>query len=360
MILAMSSHPQFAQTEQIPAVYPPQDPPPSHGRPKKKWGKGKRITLIVVLVLVVLLGAGSLAGGLYLHSIESGISRVDAFNSVPEASRPTKVVQDAQNILLLGSDSRDPDNTSGSRSDTIIVAHLTKDKSSAQLISIPRDTWLHVPKSADGKHGNADAKINASYAWGGIPLVVQTVEGFTGVRIDHVAIIDFAGFQQIIDALGGIDVNIEKNFTSIHPPFRKFVKGMQHLNGAEALDYSRQRHQFADGDFARIRHQQDVIKAILDKASSGGLLTNPGKLNDFLKGAASAVSVDKTMSIIDMGSQFRHLRSGNLTFVTNPSSGTGNVSGQSVVFADKTKDKALWTAVQNDSVPDILKNAAAK
>src|SRR3954462_5517729 len=105
-LLAMSSHPTFAQTEQIPAVSPPQDPPPSHGRPKKKWGKGKRITLIVGLVLVMLLGAGSLSGGLYRHSIQSGIDRVDAFNQVPEQSRPTKAVQDAQNILLLGSDSR--------------------------------------------------------------------------------------------------------------------------------------------------------------------------------------------------------------------------------------------------------------
>ena len=78
--------------------------------------------------------------------------------------------------------------------------------------------------------------------------------------------VDFAGFKEIIDALDGVDINAEKRFTSIHPPFRKFEQGMQRMDGETALDYSRQRKQFADGDFARIRHQQQVIKAILDKA----------------------------------------------------------------------------------------------
>ena len=355
MILAMSSEPHLAETEQTPAPgESPQEGAPAPAPTKRR--RYRRIALITLLVVVVLGAAGATAGGLYLHSVESDISRVDAFNDVPAQTRPEKVVQDASNILLLGSDSRDPDNTKGSRSDTIIIAHLTKDRSSAQLISIPRDTWVHVPAAKNSQFGNRDAKINASYAWGGIPLVVQTVEGFTGVRIDHVAIIDFGGFQQIIDALGGIDIAVDQNFTSIHPPYRHFVKGTQHMDGATALDYSRQRKQFADGDFARIRHQQQVITAILDKAASGGLLTNPGKLNSFLRATANSVSVDKTMSIIDLAAQLRHLRSGNLTFLTNPSSGTGMVGSESVVFADKTKDKALYDAVRRDAVPEILRS----
>src|SRR5439155_18956826 len=147
-----------------------------------------------------------------LHSVESSVARVNAFSDIPAQSRPQKAPEaaGAENLLVLGSDSRDPNNTSGSRSDTIILAHLPKGQGSAQLVSIPRDTWVHVPRSPDGRNGNTMAKINAAYAWGGIPLVVQTVEAFTGVRVDHVVVIDFGGFKEIIDALGGVDIYVEQ------------------------------------------------------------------------------------------------------------------------------------------------------
>ncbi|HEX5594858.1 MAG TPA: LCP family protein [Micromonosporaceae bacterium] len=313
----------------------------------------KRILLISLLVLA-LLGAGGVAGAaFYLRSIESDIERVDAFSDVPEKERPAKAAKNALNILILGSDSRDPENTGGSRTDTIILAHVPEDRSSAQLISIPRDTWVHVPKTKDGKRGGRDAKINAAYAWGGIPLMVQTVEKFTGVRVDHVAVVDFAGFKEIVNALGGIEVDVDRNFTSIHPPFRTFEKGKQRMNGEAALDYARQRKQFPDGDFARIRHQQQVIKAILDKAASGGLLTSPGKLNDFVKATADAVAVDKSLSLLDMAMELRHLRGGNLTFLTSPSKGTGRVGTESVVFAEPEKVKVLFDAVRRDSASEI-------
>jgi LCP family protein required for cell wall assembly len=353
----MSHPPQPADTEQIEPVEVSPEEEPTTGQAPPKRRRVKRIVLISLLALVLLVGGGAAGVGLYLHSVESSITRVDAFNDVPAQSRPVKVVQDASNILMLGSDSRDPDNTTGSRSDTIILAHLTKDRSSAQLISIPRDTWVHVPAAKNNQYGNRDAKINAAYAWGGIPLVVQTVESFTGVRIDHVVIVDFSGFQRIVDAVGGIDIVVDQNFTSIHPPYRHFVKGKQRMDGATALDYARQRKQFADGDFARIRHQQQVIKAILDKAASGGLLTNPARLNSFLRATADAVSVDKTMSILDMAGQLRHLRSGNLTFLTTPTNGTGQVGTESVVFANKQKGAILYEAVRRDAVKEILQAA---
>lgn len=350
MIAAMSSQPDPEQTA---ALFLPGEEPQPPARPRKR--RALRFLLIAALAGALLGGGGAIAGGLYLRSVDEDIVRVDAFAEVPAEGRPEKVVQKARNILLLGSDSRDPDNTGGSRSDTIILAHLPADRSSAQLISIPRDTWVHVPPARNSKNGNRDAKINASYAWGGIPLVVQTVEKFTGVRVDNVAIIDFAGFQDIVDALGGIDLYIEQDLTSIHEPFRKFRQGEQHLDGAAALDYARQRKQFADGDFARIRHQQQVIKAILDKAATGGTLTSPGKLNGFLRATADAVSVDKTMSIFGTVTEMRDLRSGNLTFLTSPSKGTGRIGGESVVLPDKAKAKALYDAVREDAVDDILR-----
>jgi LCP family protein required for cell wall assembly len=324
----------------------------------RRRGRAKKIIFITVIVLGVLIAGSATAAGLYFHSVNSSVHRVNAFQDVPANSRPAKVAADAENILVLGSDSRDPENTTGSRSDTIILAHLPKGHGSAQLISIPRDTWVHVPRSKDGKHGNVDAKINAAYAWGGVPLVVQTIESFTGVRIDHVVLVDFAGFKQIVDALGGVDIYVDQSFVSTHsldPSGRRvFTKGMTHMDGAMALDYSRERYVFADGDFARIRHQQQMIKAVLDKAASGGLLTDPGRLNAFIRATAKAVTVDETMSLLNTALELRGLRSGNLQFATSPSTGTGTVGDQSVVFADKAKAKILFDAVRRDSVPDIL------
>lgn len=334
---------------------PPDAAPPAKPRKRRR---ALRIVLITVLVLGLLAGGGVLAGALYYRSVEGKIERVDAFQDVPEAARPEKVVQNAKNMLILGSDTRDPESTGGSRSDTIIVAHLPKDRSSAQLISIPRDTWVYVPKSKDGKHGGREAKINAAYAWGGIPLMVQTVEKYTGVRIDNVAIVDFAGFKEIVDALGGVEIDVKQAFTSTHSLLpggkREFKAGRQTMDGAMALDYARERYAFADGDFARIRHQQQVIKAILDKAASGGTLANPAKLNSFVRATADAVSVDETFGILDMAMELRHLRSGNLTFLTNPTKGTGRVGSESVVFDEPAKAKSLYAAVRKDAVSEIL------
>jgi LCP family protein required for cell wall assembly len=336
---------------------PPADAAPAPGRRRRRV---KRILLISGLAVVVLIGGLALAGFLYIRSVDHSVKRIDAFTGVPASSRPSPPAEavGAENLLILGSDTRDPGNTTGSRSDTIILAHLPKDRKSAQLISIPRDTWVYVPKSSTTPYGNTHAKINAAYAWGGVPLVVQTVEGFTGVRIDHVAIVDFAGFKEIIDALGGVDIYVDQSFTSTHSlnadGRRTFTKGMQHMDGAAALDYSRERYSFADGDFARIRHQQEMIKAVLDKAASGGLLTNPVRLNALLRSTANAVQVDKTLSLFDTAAQLRGLGSSDLKFFTSPSKGTGMVGDQSVVFADDAKDKVLFDAVRRDAVDEIL------
>ncbi|RZT82932.1 LytR family transcriptional attenuator [Micromonospora violae] len=340
------------QTQFFDQQSPPE--PTQAPRSRRRRPRWQRVALITFLVMALLGGGSLIAGGLYFRSIDSGIDRVDAFADVPEEGRPQAAAKGALNMLILGSDSRDPEGTTGSRTDSIILAHIPKDRSSAQLVSIPRDTWVPVPRSKNGNNGGRDAKINAAYAWGGVPLMVQTVEKFTDVRIDHVMIIDFAGFVEIIDALGGVDIDSEKSFTSIHPPFRTFKQGMQRMDGEAALDYSRQRKQFADGDFARIRHQQQVIRAIMDKAASGGILTNPSRLNSFVKASSSAVSVDEKMSLLDMATDLRNLRGGNMTFLTSPTKGTGRVGSESVVFANTEKAKSFYSAVRRDAVPEIL------
>lgn len=309
--------------------------------------------LVLGLVLVVVAGGVGLGGWLYARSVEKQIDKVDAFGAVPEAERPPKVAGKALNFLIVGSDSRDPDAT-GSRTDTIILVHLPASRDRAQLISIPRDTWVFVPRSADGRNGGTKAKINAAFAWGGTPLMVRTVESFTGVRIDHVVLVDFAGFQQIIDAIGGVEIVVDQTFTSIHPPYRRFPEGLHKLDGAAALDYARQRKQFADGDFSRMRHQQDIIAAVVDQATQKGLLTNPGRLNEFVRATANAVSIDKTLSIFDTAWALRQLRTTDLTMMTCPTAGTGRVGDQSVVFPDSRADGQLFKAVQNDTMEPWL------
>ena len=316
--------------------------------------KGKRLLIVALAVLFVLTGAGITGAWAYERNLNSNLGRTDAFAGLSASTRPTPTVTGAMNILLLGSDSRDPSSTANSRTDTIMVLHLDADHQHAYVISIPRDTWVYVPASADHKNGNTMAKINSAYAWGGVPLTVQTVETFTGVHIDHVVLVDFAGFQQVTDALGGVDLNIEKTIKSIFPPYRTFKKGTQHLTGTEALDYVRQRYQFADGDLSRERHQREFLQALMDKAASGGTLANPVKLNSFLQAVTKSVTVDNSFDLVNVALQLKDLRSNNLTFMASPTAGFGQQAGQSVVRADTAKAKALYTAVADDTMTQYL------
>lgn len=309
------------------------------------------VVCILTGVVLLLCGAGTLAVWLYVGSVEGDVDRVDAFAGVPEQARPSKIAPAAINILLLGSDSRagrdEPENGDSPRTDTIILIHLPATRDRAHLISIPRDTWVPIP-------GHKVAKINAAYAFGGTPLMVQAVEQFTKVRIDHVVLIDFFGFKDVVDALGGIEIEVAKDFRSIHPPHRRFHKGVQHMTGEVALDYSRQRYQFTDGDFTRIENQQQVIKAVMAKAASRGLLTDMPRLNAFLRATANSLTVDKEMSLFDLAIELRQLRGDDLVFMTSPSKGTGREGGQSVVIADQAKAASLYAAVNEDRVDSWL------
>ncbi|MFI2661955.1 LCP family protein [Micromonospora carbonacea] len=335
----------------------PGAPRRSGGRgPRPRWGRIGLVAGVAVLVLALLGGVGA---WLYTRNLNQDLARTDPFSELT-GGRPPKAVDGALNILLVGSDSRDPDapvdQQSQWRADTIIVMHIPADHKSAYLVSIPRDLYVPIPENAQADCGSAQrAKINAAFAFGGLPLAVKTVECFTDVRIDNVMAIDFAGFKQVTDALGGVDLKVERSITSIHKPFRKFTKGTMHMNGAEALDWIRQRKQFPDGDFARMRHQQEFLKALLDKAASTGTLTNPKKLNGFLQSVTDAVTVDQGFSLVDMAVQFRSLRGENLIFITSPNSGSDTINGESVVVSDREKALAMYQAMTADKMADWVK-----
>jgi LCP family protein required for cell wall assembly len=324
-------------------------------RLRPRWGRIALLVGIALLVIGLIVGISLYS---YASNLDDNLKRTDAFSQLT-GDRPNSAVSGAQNILLLGSDSRDPDTNDGAanawRSDTIILMHVPKDHKNAQLISIPRDTWVTVPKSDSAPCDQGSrAKINASFAFGGLPRAVHTVECLTGVRIDNVVAIDFGGFKDVVNAVGGVDLYVDQTITSIHKPHRVFKKGMMHMNGDQALDWVRQRYQFATGDFAREQHQQQFLKALLAKASSSGVVTNPSKLNNFLTAITKAITVDKGFSLTDMAVEFRSIRADDLTFITMPNKGSQTINGQSVVVSDKTKALALFKAVQNDQMSDWL------
>lgn len=318
---------------------------------RPRWG---RIIGVLAVVVVVLAGAALLGAWAYAKSFDDDLKRTDAFAGLTDG-RPRKTVDGALNILVLGTDSRDPeakvDDNGQWRTDTIMLVHVPANHEKAYLISLPRDLYVEVPKSPDGKHGGRKAKLNAAFAWGGVPLMVQTVETYSGVRIDHVALVDFWGFAAVTDALGGVDLYIEKTITSVHNG-RVFKQGMMHLGGHEALDYIRQRKQFPDGDFARMRHQQQFLMALMKKATDTGTLTSPSKLDAFLKAVTKAVTVDHDFSVVDMALQFRSLRSDDLTFLTTPVKGTDTINGESVVVSDKEKALTLFQAINSDTMTE--------
>ncbi|MFR9774576.1 LCP family protein [Micromonospora sp. MS34] len=329
---------------------------PGRRGPRPRWGRIGLVAGVAVLVLALLGGAGA---WLYARNLNNDLARTDPFSEIT-GGRPAKTVDGALNILMVGSDSRDPDapvDGSGKwRSDTIILMHVPADHKAAYLVSIPRDLYVPIPENAGATCDSGSRnKINAAFAFGGLPLAVKTVECFTDVRIDHVMAIDFAGFKEVTDALGGVDLKVERTVTSIHKPYRTFTKGVNHMNGAEALDWVRQRKQFPDGDFARMRHQQEFLKALMDKAASTGTLTNPKKLNSFLKAVTAAVTVDKDFSVTDMALEFRNLRGENLTFLTSPNLGGQDVDGQSVVVSDREKALAMYRAIASDTMGDWVK-----
>ncbi len=316
-----------------------------------------------MLVSVGVLGlalALVVGGGLWFLSDRwaGNIDRVsDVFAELDEEARPAPATpvqsasEDPVTFLLVGSDTRggtlageDPDG----RSDAIMIARFSADRTHAQLISIPRDSWVDIP-------GHGKNKINASYAFGGPSLLIQTVEQLTEVRIDHYVAIDFDGLIQVTDDLGGVDVAVAE--TSSHGPYT-FPAGTNHLDGEQARWYLAQRKGLPGGDFDRVKRQQQYLRSMFGKLFSSDTFTDPGKLDSAMLAVTSAVSIDDTLGngdLVALAYSLRNVTPESIEFFTAPVLGTGMEGPASVVYLDMVSGERMWAYLRSDS---LAQNAA--
>jgi LCP family protein required for cell wall assembly len=326
----------------------------------------RAIRIITSLSLgVVFLSAATWIG---LGQISGQISRIDVFAGLSD--RPEKV-NSALNYLVVGSDNREGLTkeqikklrvggvkvAAGGRSDTMLLVHISKNRDAAYIVSLPRDTLVTIPAhtSQDGKSQipARPGKLNASFAFGGAPLLIETIESMTQLQIDHYVEVSFAGFVGVVDALGGIQVCSK---VDINDPKSHLVMsaGTHTLDGVEALKYVRTRDFDGRGDIGRMERQQQFVSAIIRKATSSGTLLNPIKLANFYKATISTVKMDEGVNkndLLTLAKQMRNLSSGNVRTLTVPlSDPNGRYPGLgSVVIWSSTLAPELWERIKNDS-----------
>ncbi|ROS31234.1 LCP family protein [Cellulomonas sp. PhB150] len=300
----------------------------------------------IAATALLAFGVGS-AAATYAR-INGNVNQADIGSLVEDDPRPTKAANPDDpnagkdvNILLLGSDQRDGENADiggsfgGMRSDTTIVLHISADRSRVEAISIPRDSMVDVPSCtlSDGKKTNAYfGMFNSAFATGwdqggdiasAVGCTWKTVEKNTGVHIDHSVVVDFAGFEKMVDALGGVPICIPNEMISKKAKLH-LQPGNQTLNGTEALGFARARTGTGVGDGSdtnRIGRQQQLIAAMVQAILHKNVLTDVGDLLGLLGAATSSVTTDKGLSLTDMAGlayTMRDIRGGNITFMTIP------------------------------------------
>jgi LCP family protein required for cell wall assembly len=350
-------------SEEQAAVLPgsPKDEGSNGAGRRSRWRRARRYLLLGLVVLVVVLTGGGL--GLYLiaNSTLDSFRRIqDPFASIPAAERPPApagALSADVTFLVGGVDTRSPVPTTGrqaqsderGRTDALMMVHLIAGGRGAYVVSIPRDSWVPIP-------GYGMGKVNWAYYFGGQTLAVRTIEQLTHVRIDHVGIIDWAGFRTLTNDVGGVTVDIP--VTSYDPANHvTWTAGTHHLDGAQALLYVRDRYGLSDGDFGREDRQQNFLRAIFWKLHDEVRPTNPFHVASLVHDLSQAISVDTTLSNSGMEHlllSMRGLSGGNINFATVPYSGTGQVGSQSVVKLDPSLDQGFWHAFEYDTLPAFM------
>ncbi|MFD6174205.1 LCP family protein [Streptomyces coeruleorubidus] len=330
------------------------------GRRRKppKRHTGLLVTAWTAAGIVVLGGAG--AGYLYFK-LNGNLKSVDIDQALG-TDRPKKADNGSENILVLGSDTRAGGNKKlgggtddgSARSDTAMIVHVYKGHKKASVVSIPRDTLIDRPECTDTKgdeHPAANGVMfNSAYSTGGAACAVKTVESVTDLRMDHYLEVDFAGFQKLIDDLGGVDVTTTK---SIDDPdsHLKLKAGTHRLDGEQALGLVRTRHGVGDGsDLGRIQLQQAFIKALVNQIKDVGVFTNPKKLLDLAETATKTVTTDSDLGSVNKLASFagglKGITPSNMHMVTMPVA--YDPADPNRVLLQKKKADQIWKALEDD------------
>lgn len=341
----------------------PESPEP----PDRRVRRRRRTRRVLYAALILLCTGGLLVAGTGYWAYEHYTGRVtripNAFpTNVPKAAQPPPSKDGSQTFLLVGVDARSDLPTTGKdakapewkpgaqRSDTMMLVHLPADHKHAYVVSLPRDSWVAIP-------GHGKAKLNAAFSWGGPPLLIDTVQRLTKVKIDHLAVIDWSGFKKLTDAVGGVDITVDKTVSRRNGPGGVWTAGTHHMNGDDALDYVRERYGLPRGDLDRTHRQQNFLRAVLSKMLSGGTFSNPLKLKRTLDQVTSVVSVDDRLSDGDLRGlvwNMRGVRSSDMTFMNAPIAGFDMIRKQSVVLLDPNGTSDLWEAIRNDTMASYV------
>jgi LCP family protein required for cell wall assembly len=331
------------------------------GRRRKTRSTRRKALLITAWTAAGIVVLGGTGAGYLYFKLNSNLKSVD-INQALGTDRPTKVDNGSENILVLGSDTRSGSNKSlgggtddgSARSDTAMVVHVYQGHKKASVVSIPRDTLVERPSCTDTQGVTHDAAsgvmFNSAYSTGGAACAVKTVESMSGIRMDHYIEVDFAGFQKLIDDLGGVQITTTKNISDSDSHL-KLKAGTHTLNGEQALGLVRTRHGVGDGsDLGRIQLQQAFIKALVNQVKHIGVLSNPTKLYKLANTATKAVTTDSDIgSVKDLASFANGLKgisSSKMNMVTMPVQ--YDSANANRVLVDTAKAELVWKALKND------------
>nr|WP_317412925.1 LCP family protein [uncultured Solibaculum sp.] len=274
---------------------------------RKKKGGAKKIAIRVLLVVLALLIVAGVAGALYINyllglrgtpdDLESmGIPQLSSGASVSnsDVSQPAEV-KDIMNVLLIGSDTRNQ--TNRGNSDSMIIFTVDGVHKKIKMTSIMRDIYVSIP-------GHKDQKINAAYSIGGPDLLMDTIEQAFDIRLDYYAIVDFAMFEDVVNKIGGVDIELteaeanymnRKNNPDIDQEAAVSV-GLNHMDGKTALNYSRIRHLTGD-DFQRTQRQRNMLRAIMDQSKDLNILELNGLVQEVLPNVTTNLSDSQILSL---------------------------------------------------------------
>ncbi len=334
-----------------PSIPPPGPPGPmSAPSRKRRWPKVLLIIGIVLAVLAALAGVGA-----YLLVQKVGqitVIGVPGTEAAPVEDEPV-------NILLMGTDDRTGKGNRGygldsgrttKRSDTTILLHLSADRSRALAVSIPRDLWVEQPECTGPDWAGQYAKFNNAFEQGGAACTSQLVKDVTGLPVDHVIVVDFNGFKQMVDAMGGVEVCLEHPVDDVESKL-KLPAGKTVVNGEQALAFVRARKSLGDGsDIGRIQRQQAFLSAAIRKGTDNELLLNPARVYEMIDVATRSLTVSSGLDGLGpmktMADSVRAVKPSDITFVTLPFTYRTDLAN---VDLDRAAAAPILAAMKNDT-----------